>query len=134
MNILMDTHVIVWALTDDKRLTQKAREILCSSDNTLYYSAVSVAEIDMKSKSKSNNLSFSVDVFMDLCHEAGYVPLPLKEDYIRKSNQLIWEGDEDVHKDPFDRVLLAQAMCEDMFFMTHDSKIPKFKQDCVITF
>lgn len=132
MNILLDTQIAIWAISDDKKLKIKARELLQSPEHTFYYSAVSAVEVDLKNKSKKNNLSFGVDEFIELCHEAGYIPMPLKEEHIAEANRLEWNGDDDEHKDPFDRVLLAQAIVENMGFMTHDEKIPKFKQDCVI--
>ena len=67
-----------------------------------------------------------------MCHDARYIPITLKEEYVAKANHLIWNGEGVEHKDPFDRMLLAQAMVEGMKFMTHDSKISMFKQDCVI--
>lgn len=132
MNILLDTHVAIWAMTDDKRLTGKARDIILDPANDLYYSAVSVLEVDMKTKSRKNNLSFSANDFVGMCHEAGYIQSPLKESHILAANHLVWDGEETEHRDPFDRILLAQAMAEQMHFMTSDDKIPLFKQSCVI--
>ncbi len=133
MNILVDTHIAIWIITDDPRLTSKAREILLTDGNVTYVSAVSALEVDIKTKSKNNNLDFSLDDFISMCGEAKIRSLPLTDGVIAEANRLIWEGEGDPHKDPFDRMLLAQAMVENMSFMTHDDKIPKFNQDCVIS-
>ena len=132
MNILLDTHIIIWALTDDKRLSKAARTIIMDPGNNLYYSAASVFEVDMKTKSKHSNLTFSTDDFINACKEAGYIASPLKESHISAANHLVWDGPGDPHKDPFDRILLAQAVTENMHFMTSDEKIPQFKQNCII--
>ena len=132
MNILMDTHIAIWALADDSRLNKYARELLLDPGNNLYYSALSVLEVDMKSKSRKNNLGFSSKDFVDYCRSAGYIQSPLKEEHITKANDLIWDGNEEEHRDPFDRILLAQAIAENMRFMTADKKIPYFKTNCII--
>ena len=132
MNILLDTHIVIWAIANHKFLTEKARTIILNPENTLYYSAASVIEVDWKTKSKNNNLDLTVDQFLQKCRKSRYIAAPLKEEYIVAANHLIWDGEGPEHKDPFDRMLLAQAMTEDMKFMTHDEKIAKFRQNCVI--
>ena len=132
MNILLDTHIAIWAITDDIRLIKKARDLILDPGNNLYYSAASVFEVDIKTKSRKNNLEFTTDEFVEMCHEAGYIHSPLKETHLLAANKLIWDGEGAEHKDPFDRILLAQAITENMHFMTSDGKIPCFKQNCVI--
>ena len=132
MNILMDTHIALWGMTDDKRLCKKARDILLDPGNNLYYSAASVFEVDMKTKSRKYNLEFTTDDFIRECREAGYIHLPLTDEHISEANKLIWEGKGEEHREPFDRILLAQALTEGMHLITHDEKIPQFNQHCVI--
>ncbi len=133
MNILLDTHIAIWAISDDKRLSKIARELLLDPGNNLYYSAVSVLEVDMKSKSRSNNLDFSSEDFVNYCHSAGYIHSPLKGEHITAANHLIWNDSSAEHRDPFDRILLAQAITDNMHLMTCDPKIPLFKTNCVIS-
>ncbi len=132
MNILLDTHIAIWAISDDKRLDKYARDLLLDPGNNLYYSAVSVLEVDMKSKSKNNNLNFSSEDFIKYCQLAGYIQSPLKEGHIVGANHLMWNGKTDEHRDPFDRILLAQAIAEKMHFMTADTKISHFKTNNII--
>ena len=132
MNILLDTHISVWIITDDDRLSKRAREILTNPKNSIYVSAISALEVDMKIKSKHNNLPFTLSEYISMCRESKFIPLPMKDTVIDEANHLDWNGPGDVHKDPFDRMLLAQAIVEEMQFMTADSKIPCFKQDCVV--
>ena len=132
MNILLDSHIAIWAVLDDKRLKKKAREYLLDEGNNIYYSAASVFEVDIKKKSRNDNLEFNTDEFIELCEESGYIQLPLSAEAIAFANHLEWIGTGSEHQDPFDRILLAQAIVENMHFMTSDSKIPQFKQNCVI--
>ena len=85
MNILLDTHITIWVATGDNRLTEEARQILTASDNRIYYSALSVIEVDWKTKSKKNNLEFGTDEYIKMCHNSGYIPAPLRESYIAAS-------------------------------------------------
>ena len=133
MKILLDTHIAIWAITDDARLTKKARDLILDPGNNLYYSAASVFEVDIKTKSRKNNLEFSTEEFTQMCQDSGYIPSPLKDDHITAANHLVWEGSDEEHRDPFDRMLLAQAITENMHFMTSDKKIPYFRQNCVIS-
>lgn len=133
MNILLDSHIAIWAVLDDGRLSQKARDLLLDEGNNIYYSAVSVLEVDLKTKSRNNNLEFTTDDFIEMCDEAGYYQLSLDAESISRANYLEWTGEGSEHKDPFDRILLAQAIVENMRLLTHDVKISQFKQNCVIS-
>ena len=132
MNILLDTHIAVWAITNDPRLSKKAREIILDIDNNIYVSAVSTLEVNNKRKSKKNNLEFTTAEFIECCEEAGYLPLPLKSRHFLAENSLIWRGDGEEHKDPYDRLLLAQAKSENYHLITHDRMIPLFGEKCVL--
>lgn len=132
MKVLIDTHIALWAITNNKNLTERAKSVLLDPENDIYVSAASAWEVDMKTKSKKNNLSLSTKRFAELCVQSGYIQSPLKMEHIYGANELVWEGEDDEHCDPWDRILLVQAMFEGMQFMTHDEKISKFKQNCVI--
>ena len=132
MNILLDTHIAVWAITDDPRLSNKAREIILDPDNSLYLSAVSTLEVNNKRKSKKNNLEFTTDEFIESCEGAGYIQLPLQSKHLKAENTLKWGGEGEEHKDPYDRLLLAQAKAEDLRLMTHDKMICLFDEKCIL--
>ena len=131
MNILLDTHIAVWAIVDDPRLSQKARDLLLDPDNTFYFSAVSTLEVNNKTKSKKNNLEFTTQDFVENCEMAGFVELPLLSKHFRNESALKWDGAGE-HKDPYDRLLLSQAKTENFRFMTHDSMIRQFAEKCII--
>ena len=132
MNILLDTHIAVWAMTDDPRLTARAREIILDPDNSVYISAVSTLEVNNRRKSKRNNLEFTTEEFIECCDAAGYVQLPLQSKHLQTENTLKWGGSSEEHKDPYDRLLLAQAKAENLRLMTHDKMICLFEEKCIL--
>ena len=132
MNILLDTHIAIWAITDDPRLSEKARELILDESNNVCLSAISTLEVNNKRKSKHNNLEFTTSQFIEACEEAGYIHLPLHSKHLLTENNLKWGGDGDEHKDPYDRLLLAQAKSERMYLMTHDKMIQSFDEKWII--
>ena len=79
MNVLFDTHLLLWALTDDDRLPQKARDILMDTTNNIYYSVVSIWEIAIKHQLHPDVIDFSGLEISVFCDEAGFLSVPLKE-------------------------------------------------------
>lgn len=132
MNILLDTHIAIWAITDDSRLSSKARDLLLNASNNIFFSAVNTLEVNNKRKRKSNNLEFTTSDFVESCLDAGFIELPLLSRHFIAENNLVWNRESEPHKDPYDRLLLAQAKSENCFLMTHDSIIPLFDEKCII--
>ena len=132
MNILVDTHIALWSITDTKRLNADMRSILETQENSFYYSVISVWEIALKHNTHPEKMEISEEEFEHLCQETGFKQLELLSSHIYAVKNLIWKGSGKEHMDPFDRILLSQAIVEDMKFMTADTIIPNFKQDCVI--
>ena len=133
MNILLDTHIAIWAITDDPRLSGKARAMILDPENSIYISAVSTLEVSMKRRSRRNNLAFTTEEFIECCEEAGYIQLPLQSKHMAAESTLRWAGEGGEHKDPYDRLLLAQAKAEGFRLMTHDEMIPLFDEKCVLS-
>ena len=132
MNILLDTHIAVWAISDHPKLPQKAKDLLIDPDNTIYYSSISTWEILLKTNSPRNNLDLLPDDFIKYCDEAGYYQLNLTSDHVVTASNLDLTNIDNEHKDPFDRILLAQAKTERFCFLTADNKLPLYNEKCVI--
>ena len=132
MNILLDTHIALWAILDHPKLPIKARELIMDPDNTIYYSAVSAWEVLLKHDSPRNNLTLTAEEFITYCDESGYVALTMKPKHIATASRLDLSRLEKQHSDPFDRLLLSQAKTENFSFLTHDEKIPLYNEKCVI--
>lgn len=132
MNLLLDTHIAIWALNDDPALSEKARELILDPDNTIYYSTVSVWEVLLKHNRRPGNIPFDEKDFSEGCREAGFVPLSLADKHILAVRTLSRPAGIKEHNDPFDRLLVAQAKVENLSFLTHDELIPGYEEKCVI--
>ena len=132
MNLLLDTHILIWALNNDKKLPEKARELILDEGNAIYYSTASVWEISIKHAAHPDNVEFSGKVFSAFCHEAGYLSLEIRDKHVHTLETIKRSDKAPSHHDPFDRILLAQAKSEHMYFVTHDKLITQYSEDCII--
>lgn len=133
MNLLLDTHIAIWALNDDPALSEKARELILDPDNTIYYSTVSVWEVLLKHTRRPDSIPFNEKDFSEGCQEAGFFPLGLADKHVLAVRTLSRPADIKEHNDPFDRLLVAQAKVENMSFLTHDELIPGYEEKCIIS-
>ena len=132
MNLLLDTHIAIWALNDDSLLSEKARKLILDPDNTVYYSTVSVWEVLLKHSRRPDSIPFDEKDFSEGCREAGFVPLSLADKHILAVHTLSRPDGTKEHNDPFDRLLLAQAKVENLSFLTHDELISGYMEKCII--
>lgn len=134
MNYLADTHILIWAITDNPRLSTKAREIILDKNNVIYYSFANVWEIAIKHSLHKSNITFSAQDFEKLCKLAGYLLLETdcKHAFMVETLKYADTAPRE-HRDPFDRLLLAQAKTENMFFLTHDELIPYYNEPCIVS-
>lgn len=134
MNYLADTHILIWAITDSPKLSQNAREILLSENNNIYYSFSNVWEIAIKHSLHKSNITFSSQRFEEMCKLAGFSFLETKCNHAFMVETLKHADNAPrEHRDPFDRLLLAQAKAENMFFLTHDELIPFYNESCIVS-
>ncbi len=132
MNILLDTHIALWAITDHPKLSRAAREFITDPDNMIYYSSVSVWEVLLKNNSPNNNLTLSPEDFILYCDDSGYIALNMKPKHVITAYRLDTSLADKRHNDPFDRLLLSQAKSEHFTFMTRDEKISLYREKCVM--
>lgn len=132
MNILLDTHIAIWAISNHANLSQKARELISDPGNTIYFSAVSVWEVLLKHDSPKNNLTLTPKQFIEYCEESGYYQLYMTAKHIAVASELNISQIDKEHRDPFDRLLLSQAKAENYAFLTHDTRIPLYNEKCTI--
>ena len=115
MRVLLDTHIILWYFEGNERISNKAVEMIEDENNIIFYSIASLWEIAIKHrKHKENFPTLSAD-FLHYAEKCGFHRLN-----IRDQNVLEYENLPDVHNDPFDCMLVAQAKSEGMVLMTHD--------------
>ena len=119
MRILVDTHAFLWDLLEDKRSSNRAISILGDEANELLFSMASFWEIAINMDlGRIHGLTSSVSFVRDKASEYGMEILPIRFDHI-----LALETLPRHHKDPFDRMLVAQAIAEGAPILTNDSKI-----------
>ena len=120
MNILLDTHILLWALSDDPLLPTMAKELIEDDKNDIFYSVISLWEIELKHIAHPDNLRVSAKEVEEYCKSSGFSLLQLKQNSIYLLSTLKRPESEPPHKDPFDKVLICQSLAENMMFLTHD--------------
>ena len=131
MKYLLDSHILIWALFSDEKLSRKAYEIINNPDNEIYYSAVSVWEINMKHDKSPNKMPISGQLLVKSSDEAKMCSLPVTKEHALAISTLRREENTPPHQDPFDRMLIAQAKTENMILLTHDSLLKDYGETCV---
>lgn len=127
MKVLLDTHLLIWSLMDVSSLPEKAKKIISNPDNEIYYSIISLWEIEIKHIAHPVALPYSAEAVEKVSNEkAGFQLLQLTQSSIHKLSELKRPDSAPRHKDPFDRILICQAIANDMIFLTHDSLIPDY--------
>ncbi len=122
MKILLDTHTFLWWVAEDAQLSLKAKEIIANPDNEIYFSVVSAWEIIIKVGTGKLSLSESPETYIPsriASNQFGILPVQMP--HILKINSL-----PNFHKDPFDRLLIAQSLVEDLSLMTIDNAIAQY--------
>jgi PIN domain nuclease of toxin-antitoxin system len=123
MKLLLDTHILLWAAGQPEKLPESARTLLTTPENTLFFSAASIWEIVIKRGLGRED--FKVDPLrlrkMLITH--GYLELAVTAEHALKIETLSL-----LHKDPFDRLLLAQARVEGMLLITVDAAILQYQE------
>lgn len=132
MKILLDTHVLLWGLSDEPLLTPKMVCYLEGRDNTIFYSTVSLWEIAIKQKLHPDLLPFRAETLFRYCERFECYRLDIKPEHIFALDSLQYNDLLHPHKDPFDRLLIAQAKAEGMQFMTHDEKLAGYDEPCIL--
>jgi PIN domain nuclease of toxin-antitoxin system len=129
MNVLLDTHILLWALTESPKLPQQALDIIADDKNNIYYSLASVWEVEIKYS--LGKMPISGEELSNYCRESGFRLLEIKESHIFSLKTLKRE-ETPKHNDPFDRIMLAQAKVEGVNFLTHDHLISQYNEPCVV--
>ena len=132
MKILLDTHILLWAISNDERLSEKARKLIENADNEIFYSIISLWEVELKRIAHPDVMPVSAQQVADYCQQSGFQSLMLKEKHIYTLTGLKREETAPPHKDPFDRILICQASTENMMFVTHDSLMLGYNEPCVL--
>lgn len=118
MILLLDSHVLLWALHNPDRLSSKAREAIVDPTNLVYFSAASAWELEIKVDKGKLTLP---SVWLQVAIETGLVELPVSSVDAQRSAHL-----PPHHSDPFDRLLVAQAMAHQLHLVTRDGTLAAY--------
>jgi PIN domain nuclease of toxin-antitoxin system len=121
MRFLLDTHLVLWTFFEPKRLSVQARSVLEARESELVYSTVSLWEIGIKRGLKKKGFQVDPRVLRRTMLDDGYEELPILGQHAVEVDIL-----PPIHKDPFDRILIAQAMVEGITLLTADPVIAKY--------
>ena len=121
MNLLLDTHLLLWAAGEPDRLSVRARSLMEDQDNALVFSAASLWEITIKAGLGRADFQIDPHLLRRGLIENGYEELPVTGQHAIAVGQL-----PDVHRDPFDRILVAQATVEGLLLLTHDPLVQAY--------
>ncbi len=126
MIYLLDTHYMLWAITDTKRISKDIKDILTNPEHRILVSAVSFWEVALKSAiGKLAITGYSPEDFPAACIEVGFEIEPLPAADSSTYHQL----KATYHKDPFDRMLIWQAIRNNYTFISVDSNVKKYKSE-----
>ena len=116
--LLLDTHVVLWAAMDSPRLPERARDLLSDPESQLWFSAASIWEIVIKSGLGRSDFTVDPVELRRSLLVNGYRELAVSGRHALAIAEL-----PDMHRDPFDRLLIAQAVTEGYLFATVDAKL-----------
>jgi PIN domain nuclease of toxin-antitoxin system len=124
MNYLLDTHVLIWAIKERKKLSPVVIQILENADNSIFVSAITFWEIALKfSVGKLELRNILPDEFPEVSLQMGFEFISLSPKESASHYKLILTD----HKDPFDRMLIWQAIQRNLIFITKDDRLEKYK-------
>lgn len=122
MKLLLDTHTFIWLDSNPSRLSEKVRSLLQDSTNTLLLSVVSIWEMQIKTQIGKLQLSIPLAELVESQRQANMLEiLPVSLSHVLALDQLPLH-----HKDPFDRLLIAQANVEDATLISQDATLAKY--------
>jgi len=121
MKLLLDTHLLLWAAGEPQRLTEQARTLIDNPDNELLFSAASLWEVAIKRGLGRKDFLVDVRLLRRGLLDNDYGELPILSDHVVATESL-----PPLHKDPFDRILVAQATVEGITLLTTDSLVSQY--------
>ncbi|MEQ4617791.1 MAG: type II toxin-antitoxin system VapC family toxin [Corticimicrobacter sp.] len=127
MNILLDTHIALWAIGDSPKLPAMARDLILTPTNQLWVSAASLWEITIKHALGRGDMPVSGKQALDYFQQSGYRLLPITAEHTIEVGTLPLH-----HQDPFDRILVAQALSEPLRLLTHDTKVAAYSSTIIL--
>ena len=127
MRLLLDTHILLWAIGEPSKLPRAAREAILDASNEVLFSAASIWEIAIKSQLRRADFVANPESIARAAVESGFDELPLRAQHGALTARLPGH-----HRDPFDRLLVAQAITEPARLLTVDSALRPYSELVVV--
>ena len=121
MKLLLDTHLLLWVAAEPTKLSKKVRSLILDSDNDLFFSVASIWEIAIKSQLGRADFDVDSHLLRRGLIDNGYLELTINAEHA-----LTVMGLPPLHKDPFDRMLVAQATVEGFVLLTSDEQVAAY--------
>lgn len=121
MKLILDTHLLLWTVSSSNRLSREAVGLLKDKNNELFFSAASLWEISIKQNLKRDNFKADARLLRRSLLDNGYSELPISSEHA-----VAIDGLPNIHKDPFDRILVAQATVEGITLLTSDVLVAQY--------
>ena len=121
MDLLIDTHAVLWFITEDRRLPKKTKQIIEDVLNNCFVSIATLWEIAIKNSLGRLELNADIEVIFRIIDETGFELLPITVNHI-----LAYTSLEFHHHDPFDRIIIAQAIHENLIIISKDEKFDNY--------
>jgi len=119
VKLLLDTNILLWAAVDS--LPKTAAEYILNEENELYYSSASIWEVVIKHGLKRSDFTADPHLLYTALQENGYLQIPILSEHTLLTGTLPM-----IHKDPFDRILIAQSITEGVSLLTSDEIIAQY--------
>jgi PIN domain nuclease of toxin-antitoxin system len=121
MKFLLDTHLLIWAVTEDRRMSVRAFDLITDIQNEIFFSVLSLWEIAIKRGQNRADFLYEPRAVRRALLDNGYQELPILSHHVVDIDSL-----PPIHKDPFDRLLVAQAMAEGITLLTADAIVAQY--------
>ena len=126
MKYLLDTHVVLWTAENSPMLSKKAKAVILDKNAEKYVSIVSAWEVTIKLGTNKLRLDGGLSEFFRMIDDNGFFTLSVEREYLRQLSHL-----PDYHKDPFDRLLVATAITENLTLISTDENIQRYDVSCL---
>jgi PIN domain nuclease of toxin-antitoxin system len=123
VRLLLDTHFLLWSVASSRKLPSDARALLIDPRNTILFSAASIWEVAIKSTLGRPDFRVDVARLLEAAADTGFIELPVTSAHAARVTTL-----PDLHKDPFDRLLIAQALAESALLLTNDAPLGQYSK------
>jgi PIN domain nuclease of toxin-antitoxin system len=122
MRLLLDTHTFIWFVEDAPQLPANVKNLIENSQNEIFLSIVSLWEMAIKIQLKKLDINKSIEEIINLSNQNGFILLPILSEHIVRLSKL-----EFFHRDPFDRMIIAQGISENQTIVSKDIIFDKYK-------